>query len=468
MSQNLKVNINNLFPKQYSIIYDILYGKHKFSVIRATRQSGKTEALLTSIVPLSARASNQIGVYMSADNTKNQRAYERAIKLIPNRLIESHRQNPCEITFINGTKILFISALSGRSNTNNNNAAIGTPVDFFLCDEAALYPDGLIKLLTPTVAAKKSAKFILASTPRGKNDFYFKSLEGQDKTNTFIKEYRMSYKDNPYYDLEQLEYERKTMSDQWFKQEYEAEFIFGSSKVFGDFSEYQTVIKWQDEPIAGERYYCGIDWSGEGNDDTIVAIQNQSGKYVHIYKIEEELTPDQVKVIAEIIKKWNCNTFSERNGLGKGGSDYLEQDEKIGHLLTKFWTSQDSKSDLVTEFLFDLRSGIISLPSVDLCPDLDNQMSIYQATRSNNGKLSYSHPNGAHDDYVDAMLLANKARKESNTYTKTHDNTTSFENAAAEYEEFIKTNPSYMSLRKHFNIDDDYEEQSIAEIFDEF
>lgn len=468
MSTNLKVKINNLFPKQHAIVYDILYGDHKFSVIRATRQSGKTEALLTMLVPLAARASNQIGVYMSADSTKNQRAYERAMKLIPLRLIESHRQSPCEINFINGTKIIFISALSGRSNTNNNNAAIGTPVDFFLCDEAALYPDGLIKLLTPTVAAKKKAKFVIASTPRGKNDFYYKCLEGQDQANKFIKEYRMNYNDNPYYDLDQLAYEKKTMSEQWFKQEYEAEFIFGSSKVFGDFSEYQTVTAWQKDPIPGESYYAGIDWSGEGDDDTIVAIQNQSGKYVHFYRIDEVLTPDQVKLIKEILHKWNCNTYTERNGLGKGGSDYLEQDEKIGHKITKFWMSQDNKSDLLSEFLFDIRSGIIQLPTPDLCSELDNQMSIFQSTRSANGKLSYSHPNGAHDDYVDAMLLANKARKDSNTYTKTHDNTISDDNAAKEYEEFIKTNPSFMSLKKKFNITDDYEDETIDEIFAEF
>lgn len=467
MDQKIKVNVNNLFKKQHQILYDILHGSHKFSVLIASRQSGKTELLLTSLVPFAARHINQVGIYMSADNTKNQRAFERAVSLIPRQLIRESRQNPCEITFVNGSKIFFISALSGRSNTNNNNAAIGTPVDFFLCDEAALYPDGLIRLLTPTVAAKKKAKFILASTPRGKNDFYYKCVEGEDANNTFIKKYRMSYEDNPFYDLEQLEYERKTMSDQWFRQEYLAEFIFGSSKVFGDFSQYQTSTEWQKDPIPGESYYAGIDWSGEGNDETIVAIQNQSGKYVHFYKILETLTPDQVSVIKGILRKWNCSTFSERNGLGKGGSDYLEQDEQIGTKITKYWMSQDNKSDLVSEFLFDLRSGIIGLPTSELCPELDNQMSIYQSIRSNNGKLSYSHPNGAHDDYVDAMLLANKARKDSNTYTKTHDSQGD-EKTEKDYEEFIKTNPSYKSLRKKFGIEDDYDGEDVNEIFAEF
>jgi hypothetical protein len=51
------------------------------------------------------------------------------------------------------------------------------------------------------------------------------------------------------------------------------------------------------------------------------------------------------------------------------------------------------------------------LPDVELCSKLDNEMSIYEAKRTGSGALTYSHPKGLHDDYVDSLLMANLARQ---------------------------------------------------------
>ena len=48
----------------------------------------------------------------------------------------------------------------------------------------------------------------------------------------------------------------------------------------------------------------------------------------------------------------------------------------------------------------------------ELEPELFKELTLYTYKLSNNGKLSFSHPNGIHDDLVDSLMLANKARNE--------------------------------------------------------
>jgi hypothetical protein len=60
----------------------------------------------------------------------------------------------------------------------------------------------------------------------------------------------------------------------------------------------------------------------------------------------------------------------------------------------------------------DLEAHIIELPTKELEPEVYKELSLYTYKLSNNGKLSFTHQNGLHDDIVDAIMLANKARNE--------------------------------------------------------
>ena len=82
----------------------------------------------------------------------------------------------------------------------------------------------------------------------------------------------------------------------------------------------------------------------------------------------------------------------------------------VGDNCYGFNSTNESKQLLVREFLASMKEGMIVLPTIYLCSALDNQMALYEVDRSRTGKLTYHHQIGQHDDYVDAMLLANHAR----------------------------------------------------------
>jgi hypothetical protein len=54
----------------------------------------------------------------------------------------------------------------------------------------------------------------------------------------------------------------------------------------------------------------------------------------------------------------------------------------------------------------------IELPSNDLCPELHREFATYTYKLSPTGKLSFGHSNGAHDDYIDSLMLANYSRNQ--------------------------------------------------------
>lgn len=405
MSQErTNISISDLNEKQYEIaknIIDTPPSETKYHILRASRQSGKTFLLLRLALYFAFEKPNQKGSIISASFIQFDKLWKELIEITPPALILELKKYTSTIIFANGTSIQFFTA-------KNYNSIVGNSFDFLLGDEVALYPINALNFITPVLDAKKDSKAVFASTPRGKNDFYYYCMAGMDTHSTFVRHYKMSYLDNPNYDVRAVEEKRKTMAENIFKSEYLAEFMFGNSSVFGVFSDYQTVDDWK-APIAGEKYYGGIDVSGDGEDSTILYILNAKGETVFVYECESGNIPEQVKELTPIIKKYN-NAFvkCECNGLGLGLAEYLQIENSN---VTKFWMSNESKNDLVKRAKEALFNKTLTLPHIDLFPKLDNEMSSFVVSRTATGKLTYSHEKGFHDDTVDAMMIANYQRE---------------------------------------------------------
>lgn len=404
----ITIDIDSLNKRQKEIARDIIDSKGvtKYFVIRAGRQSGKTFVISRLSIYLCLKYPNTINAFILAWHRQNKKVYDEMLKIIPKEIIKKSLNGDGErsIEFINGSVLHFLTA-------SNYESIRGSTFDSVIGDEVAIWRPEALDIIKPTVSAKKEAIFIMSSTPKGRGPFYNESLKGMDPTNDFVKHYQMTYKDNDNYDLREIEEQRKSMPLTVFQQEYEGEFCFGRSSVFGDFNKYQTINKWS-EPNPNELYYFGLDNSGSGEDSTVITIVNSKLEVCFQDILEPMSIPDQVTYVGKIIRKWNATGYSEVNGIGAGISDFL----KLNHpgKVFDWWTSNESKQELVTNFLYLLNTDEIKLPTGDLCPVLENEMSIYSVVRLNSGKLQYSHPNACHDDTVDSLLLAIMATKKLN------------------------------------------------------
>jgi len=402
MTMKTEVNINDLTPKEESIALDIINipaSKTKYHVVRASRQSGKTFLNERLALYFALTHKGCIIAYINALHKQNDKVYESMLKWIPEQLIaRAVKGDNRSITFVNGSMIQFYTASS-------HNAVVGATFDYMFADEFALWRQSSWTYIQPVVAAKKNAKIIISSTPRGRNQFYDVCMKGQSD-DPFYKEYRMLYSDNPYYDVREVEDAKNSSTDFAWRQEYMGEFIFGESKVFGSLMQYQKVNKWA-QPDPGRRFFMGLDIAGDGEDATVIAIVDDEGKVAYIEEINDLTFPAQVRKLVPIINKYQAEGYGETNGLGGPVVDMLQERNLHVH---DFITSNKSKQQLVTNFIRLMHKDEIQLPTVELCAKLDNEMSLYEASRTAGGALTYHHPKGLHDDYVDALLMAYQAR----------------------------------------------------------
>lgn len=401
----VSIKITSLFPKQKEIMKSIVASKSKYFTVKASRQSGKSVLLEKCAFYFNMNENNLVTAFIMANQKQLVARFKSMIKWIPSDLIVKANSSPgnMEILFVNGSSLMFYTAGNPDSIASNS-------FDYMFCDEFALWPINAWPIIQPTVAAKPNAKVIIVSTPRGKNEFYKIYSMGTENEYSRYESYDMIYTDNPFYDIQDVEEARKTFAEFAFKQEYLAEFIFGSSTVFGVFKTQQLIDKWLYNTSKSQGNYFGLDISGAGEDKTVLTIVNEEGIVVEILEVQSTNVLLQLQEIITVLSKYkNICGYGEKNGLGDSLCDLL-LDKGIN--LTKWITTNDSKQELVSDLILALNENTIMLPTANLCPELDNEMSIYSVSRSTTGKLVYSHPSGLHDDYVMSLMLANKARKE--------------------------------------------------------
>ena len=97
----------------------------------------------------------------------------------------------------------------------------------------------------------------------------------------------MNYKDNPYYDLNEIEDAKKTLPESIFRQEYEAEFIDDGGSVFENITQLSTINEFIVNKRSGERYFAGLDLARQ-NDYTVLTIINQRKEVVYVYRANKK------------------------------------------------------------------------------------------------------------------------------------------------------------------------------------
>jgi len=77
-----------------------------------------------------------------------------------------------------------------------------------------------------------------------------------------------------------------------------------------------------------------------------------------------------------------------------------------------YTTNQQNKTEMVRKLISDIETNTVELPTLDLCPTLHSEFASYTYKLNQTGKLSFGHRNGGHDDYIDALMLANISRNQ--------------------------------------------------------
>lgn len=391
-----------LFPKQEEIITKILKSKSKFCLLNASRQASKTTILEQLSMYYLFNDPGCVVLWVSPQFSVGKKSYQNILdNIIVSGVVKKQSVTEQYLDFINGSKIIFKSDASA-------DAIRGISSTYVFCDEFSYFnPDNFNSIIRPT-GAVTGKKFVISSTPRGKNHFYELCLLGQSD-NPNYSYYFMHYSDNPYYSTEEIADARATLPTAIFETEYEAKFLDSSFSVFQDIDNHAVIDKWS-EPVRGERYYAGLDLAKQ-IDWSVLSICNSKGEVVYIYRDNIRNWNSMIARFIEILKKYNATCLIEVNNIGDVVLDTIKASYRH---IQPYITSAASKEILIENLIYAFNSGQLKIPTEKLFKPLYDELGVFGFEYSKRSRsISYSAPKGFGDDCVLSLGLMSYCRKTS-------------------------------------------------------
>lgn len=309
-----------------------------------------------------------------------------------------------ELHLWNGSKLYLRTADSPDS-------IVGKGFNHIVMDEASLIPrEVLMTHILPT-ARRKGCKITAIGTPRGKNWFYDFYRYGQDPTMPDYVSFLQPYWKRPDYPVQLLRLMRQ-MPEHLRKQEFEAQFIDGSSGVFKNLdkvftgppiefdSEFQ---EWSIDPssaeLEGDTFVLGVDFA-KHSDYTVFIVMGINSKKIFYYS---RFNKTDYKVVLERILKvserYDADVIFDATGVGSGLSDFLSS--KLNCYPYVF--TNESKNELINKLIIAVEFGEIQIPHV---ATIRKEFEAFTFELTKTGKISYGAPDNQNDDTIIGIALA--------------------------------------------------------------
>ena len=388
------------YPKQREVIDNIINGDSFYNVMVCGRQSGKSTTLLGLILYYSINKAKSVSLYTAPTYGQINKILVQLMDVLqPTGIIVSANKSSYEIKLINGSLIYFRS-------TERADSIRGLAVDYLFCDESQdTNTSDFQKSILPTITAR-GKKCVLAGTPKRKNLFYdyFQMGKSQDFPNH--TSYHFPSWESPYVSTEFIEEQKRTLPPKIFSQEFEAKWQENEGSVFQNLNGVCINDLWpnRDKNI---RVYAGLD-IGSKDDYSVLVILDELGRCLNVWRANNISYSEIVRKVVDTCKHYNVNELlCEVNGVG---DPVYEQIKKEYQRATPLFQTNQTKENTIRRLIGDIQDQALELPSYNLMPEFIQELEIYEYEILASGKIRYTHPNGMHDDIVDALAMANWSR----------------------------------------------------------
>lgn len=327
--------------------------------------------------------------------------------------------------FADGTRIL--SRTLGNVEQSNNSGNRGMNPTCVIVDEADYTKDKTYtEEIRPFFITHPKYEFHLFSTPARIGGYFHDKVENQgirdysealDTEHGWYSPYWPT-KISPFAQADEIENAREELTEDEFAQEYLGEFRAGGNLV--DPELLGKCITPNIERGSGARY-LGVDPAGGGDDRMVIYDIDEHGITHNIWAWQETSGPEFLERITGIIRgsmvpEVEAGTGQtpdlgyescvvERNGIGEYGADFVERD--LGDVILPISSGRESKHTLYKRLIRDIEGQDVVLPNHS---KLKSELLSLQKTTTPTGYWKVAHPSGGHDDYPDALMLANGAR----------------------------------------------------------
>jgi hypothetical protein len=394
----------------------IRQSKARFKVVSCGRRFGKTDFGKLEIFDRVMRG--QKCWWLAPTYTTSNAVWRELLAVFKPILpyCEVDRSQPPFIELPNG------GYLSVRSTHKEDNLR-GAGLDFVVLDEAAYMSPTVWHGVVRPMLLTTFGSALLLSSPKGQNWFWQVYSLGNDPEETDWENFHFTSYDNAAIEQKRLHAElekikRQTPERQW-REEYMAEFLSDSGRVFRNVRE-RAIVPLERVYNASHRYIIGVDWAKDNDYTALVVFDATKNEVVDIDRFHEIGWSFQRGRLVAMIEKWKpAAVWAEANSIGSPNIEALQNE---GHPIYPFMTTATSKPPLIEGFGLAIESGKLSLLQGKLyTSDETNEEKLrrhlnaevmihelisYELQRLKGGGYRYAAPEGGHDDTVMAGAIA--------------------------------------------------------------
>jgi phage FluMu gp28-like protein len=255
---------------------------------------------------------------------------------------------------------------------------------------------------------------ILLSTPWDKNHFFYKAF-----LNPQYSTHKIASAENPLIPKAFLQEMQQNMIAEAYRREYLAEFTEAATSYFPQelirkCIEHAQRISLEpfvslEQQIPKGEYFAGLDLGKLQDHSAIAIIQRDSDTLKLVFHHEFPLGINYTEVIATTARANQQfhlrKLLVDQTGIGEPILEALHEKSIAAEGTT---LTQDTKTELLTNLKLIMEQQRLALPyDKRLCEQINDQQYDY----TGNGKLTFTHPQGTHDDQLWALALAAYAAK---------------------------------------------------------
>lgn len=297
----------------------------------------------------------------------------------------------------------------------------GEACNGYILDECAKMKEDVYSAAKTTVTVTRGP-IVGFSTPLGKNWFFHKCMEAKAEYEWALAKGIAPRKvfitaptsDNPWVSKEAIEQARKDLPERLFRQYYLAEFLDDGSTFLG-FREcyytdpidmYEAHQVWTHPEEAKKAHVViGADWAKSVDWTVFIAVDINTRRVVGFERFHKWAYTEAIRQLVRFAKRFGevAAIWHDKTGVGQAIDDQLAY-TSLPYQGIIF--SNASKSNMVNGLITTIESKRIGLPRWNV---LDTELDIYEVAVNPIGTMTYSAPDGKHDDTVSALMLANAA-----------------------------------------------------------
>lgn len=385
----IRIRLPRLHPVQRQIVREA----RRFNVLCCGRRFGKTKLAIDRLIHPALRG-RPVAYFAPTYKMLSDvwREAKSTFRPVVSRVSEQERR----LELISGGIVDFWSL-------DHPNVARGRKYARVVIDEAAMIPaleDAWLKVLRPTLTDCRGDAWF-SSTPSGLNFFFQLFTWGQDQSRPEWASWQRATNANPFIDPAEIEAARRDLPEMAFRQEYLAEFLRGAGAVFRNLA---TCLKAQPSTPAehaGHSIRFGVDWAQKVDFTVICGFCATCRREVFLDRFNQIGWALQRGRLAARAAEWRPEQIlAEENSIGGPNIEALQQE---GLPVTGFQTTATTKPQLIQSLALCFEKAEAQWLSD---PIARAELEAYEATISRlTGRVSYSAPEGLHDDTVIARGL---------------------------------------------------------------